>query len=177
MTGAWRSGGGQVRRARAGFGWQGSGRVIAYRVGSGRLSCPAPIQPRESRQSEGADLGVFLFLQPPWLPGLPGRVGRLDPHLASRLSCDLSRTSPGHSPRGGPAAGALSPQALSSVLVTLADICRSAPVLPGRDEPASRRPAPASPRAALRVTGQSAILPRWRPRPRHPFRRPRHRMR
>ncbi len=29
----------------AGFGWRGSGSVIAYGVGPGRLSCPAPSSP------------------------------------------------------------------------------------------------------------------------------------
>jgi hypothetical protein len=43
----------------------------------------------------------------------------------------------------------------------MVDICRSPPGTPGRDEPPSRRPAPASPRAARRVTGQPVMQPRW----------------
>ena len=52
---------------------------------------PSAIHPVSHDSTEGADPGVSLLLQPSWLPGLPGRVSHLHPHLAGRLSCALSR--------------------------------------------------------------------------------------
>lgn len=98
-----------------------TGRGESHRLSrwAGRLSCPAPSIPVSHDSTEGADPGVSLLLQPSWLPGLPGRVGHLHPHLASRLSCGLSRNLTGSWPRrGDPAAGCPGPQTLISVLVT-----------------------------------------------------------